>query len=282
MSLEVDFLKTIPTAEGPVQLSVQFKLEKGQTLALTGASGSGKTTLLRILAGLGQPDAGRIHFEGKTWLDSAKKDFLPPAKRSIGMVFQDYALFPNMTLAQNLRFAKDDPALMTKLLEKLGLQSLQDRKPRQLSGGQQQRAALARALMRSPELLLLDEALAALGQAERNELQQFLLELQAEMGFAAVLVSHDLGEIYKLANQVAVLNAEGFKWTKQAFATSNILEGPSWLLKVLAKEDGYVLLEWQGKLHRIAQKDRFPEDLQAGDWIEMPMDGPARKIAPPF
>lgn len=282
MSLEANFKKSIPTTEGKIMLDVQFQLEKGQTLALTGASGSGKTTLLRILAGLGQAEQGSIQFGGQAWLDTHKRIAIPPAQRSIGMVFQDYALFPNMSVAENLRFAKDDIAWMQSLLAKLGLTSLENRKPSQLSGGQQQRVALARALMRKPDLLLLDEPLSALGQAERNDLQQFLLDLQAELGFAAILVSHDMAEIHRLAHKIAVLGPDGFKMTKLAKEDEALPAIPTLVMKLIRRDSGFVVLEWQGKLHRMQENGRFPAEILAGDWLELPWEGAARKIAPPY
>jgi molybdate transport system ATP-binding protein len=195
---------------GGVHLSVSLALPKGGFLALYGASGAGKTSLLRMLAGLLTPDAGRIVVNGETWYDKALGIDLPPQRRSVGFVFQDYALFPNMTVRQNLAFAlpRDaDDRILVDLIELTDLRRWADRRPETLSGGQQQRVALARALVRQPDLLLLDEPLSALDPGMRFRLQDYLLDLQQRLGFTAVIVSHDVAEIMKLADRVAVLEA---------------------------------------------------------------------------
>lgn len=191
-----------------MRLQVEGEVPEGTLVTLYGKSGAGKTSLLRMLAGLMRPEKGKIVVHGKTWLDTGKNFFLPPQKRRIGFVFQDYALFPNMSVRQNLSFALDkgqNPEIVETLIEVMELGELQDRKPDTLSGGQKQRVALARALVRKPALLMLDEPLSALDQELRQKLQQHLLELHRQMGLTTLLVSHDLTEILRLSDWVMVL-----------------------------------------------------------------------------
>ena len=182
-----------------MQLAVKFNIKNGEFVALRGKSGSGKTTLLRIIAGLENTD-GEIVVEDEIWL--SKKRTLPAQKRPIGFVFQDYALFENMTIEQNLLFVQKDKTLATHLLKLTELTELKNRYPNALSGGQKQRVSIARALMRRPKILLLDEPLSALDPQMRNKLQNELLSLHKEFGTTTIMVSHDPSEIYKLASRV--------------------------------------------------------------------------------
>ncbi len=202
--LELDLQKQLNSASGTVQLDVQIRIEAQAFITLFGPSGAGKTTLLRMLAGLTKPDHGQLLIDGVPWFDSAKKIDLPPQQRSIGLVFQDYALFPNMSVHANVAYAahKGQADWIKRLLSMTGLTQLQDRLPATLSGGQKQRVALARALARKPRLLLLDEPLSALDGQLRAQLQDELLELHQECGLTTVLVSHDIGEVFKLSSQV--------------------------------------------------------------------------------
>jgi len=205
--IEIDIEKMMHTAEGPVPLSVQTSIKAHELTALFGQSGAGKTTLLRILAGLLQPDKGSIVFDNTIWFDSAKKIQIPPQQRNISYMFQDYALFPNMTVEQNLLFAQNtkDVQKVTEILTVFGLLEFKNRKPAGLSGGQKQRVALARALARNPQLLLLDEPLSALDSVMRLQLQNEIRKVQKLYNITTIIVSHDIHEIYKLASHVVVL-----------------------------------------------------------------------------
>lgn len=207
--IEMDVHKNLQSAEGPMELHMQLRLEQGCFATLYGPSGAGKTSTLRILAGLMTPDKGYLTVNGKTWYDSGRAVNRPPQQRRIGFVFQDYALFPHMNVYQNLHFAlgsKGDPGILERLMEMISLNGLRNRKPGELSGGQQQRVALARALVQQPELLLLDEPLAALDLEARMQLQDYLLELHREFGLTTLMISHDTGEILKLADKIFVLD----------------------------------------------------------------------------
>ncbi len=208
--------KKLKAVGGDMQLQVETTIERGQMLALYGKSGAGKTSILRMLAGLMTPDSGRIEVHGEVWLDSEKGIDLKPQLRKTGFLFQDYALFPNMTVRQNLEFAldkKQDDTIIEELIDMVELNDLQHRKPETLSGGQQQRTALARALVRQPEILLLDEPLSALDHAMRSKLQDYILEVHRRFNLTTILVSHEISEVFKMAD--TVLSMEKGKVTQR-------------------------------------------------------------------
>ncbi len=198
----LDVQKQLAGSGGPMMLDVALSIEEHDFVALAGPSGSGKTTLLRILAGLEKAE-GSISVGGERWLEG--KQALPPQKRGIGFVFQDYALFPNMSVEQNLLYVRKDRELAHHLLELTGLSELASRLPGSLSGGQKQRVSLCRALMGRPKLLLMDEPLSALDPEMRMKLQHDILTLHREFGTTTIMVSHDPSEIYRLARRVIVL-----------------------------------------------------------------------------
>jgi len=201
--IKIEINKKLHGSNGGMDLSVRLDILQGDFVALTGQSGSGKTTLLRILAGL-ESSSGTISVEGEVWQDS--KTSLIPQKRKIGFVFQDYALFDNMSVEQNLLYVQKDRALAYKLLELTQLNQLKDRMPSTLSGGQKQRVSLCRAMMNRPQLLLMDEPLSALDPTMRTKLQHEILALHKEFGTTTIMVSHDPSEIYRLAQRVVVLH----------------------------------------------------------------------------
>lgn len=215
--------KTLQTSHGDIYLDVFFEMEQGSFVTLFGASGAGKTTILRVLAGLTSAKKGTIKFEDEIWLDTTTKINLPPQKRRIGFVFQDYALFPNMTVKENLLYALEknqSDSIVNELMQVMDLQQLQKRKPDTLSGGQKQRVALARALVRKPKLLLLDEPLSALDSEMRLKLQDHILKVHKQFNLTTILVSHDVAEINKMSNKIIVL--ENGVITKQG-STSEVL-----------------------------------------------------------
>lgn len=200
----IDAEKRMLTANGPMNLVIQATIPVGELVALFGESGAGKTTLLRILAGLVIPDKGLIRFGETVWFDSAKQINIVPQQRNISLMFQDYALFPNMTVEQNVQFAQPEKkqSALNELLEMFGLSEFRRRKPNGLSGGQKQRVALARALARKPQLLLLDEPLSALDAEMRAKLQDEIAQAHQLLGVTTIMVSHDLNEVFRLASQV--------------------------------------------------------------------------------
>ena len=201
--IDLNINKTLHGSNGTMDLHVELSIKKGGFVALTGKSGSGKTTLLRILAGL-EKSRSMIKIDDDVWLD--KSTFKPVQKRDIGFVFQDYALFENMSVEQNLFYVKKDKELANQLLEMTDLIKLRKRLPSTLSGGQKQRVSLCRAMMNSPKLLLLDEPLSALDSNMRIKLQNEILALHKEFQTTTIMISHDPSEIYRLANRVVVLD----------------------------------------------------------------------------
>ena len=202
-------LEVTVRAAGPIPLDAAFRVAEGELLALVGHSGSGKTTVLRTIAGLWRPAAGRVAVDGAVWLDTAAGVDLAPHRRRVGIVFQNYALFPHMTAAQNVMAAMDRPdrAEAARLLDLVNLHGLAGRRPAQLSGGQQQRVAVARALARRPQALLLDEPFSAVDRATRERLHDEIIALRTHLAMPVVLVTHDVNEAQLLADRMAVIEA---------------------------------------------------------------------------
>ncbi|MCG3701183.1 ATP-binding cassette domain-containing protein [Aliarcobacter butzleri] len=201
--IEIKINKPLHGSNGTMNLDINLNINKGEFVALSGLSGSGKTTLLRILAGL-ENATGTLKIDNEYWLN--EKYSKDSQKRDIGFVFQDYALFPNFTVLQNLLYVKKDKELAKHLLNMTDMYELKDRYPNSLSGGQKQRVSLCRALMNKPKLLLMDEPLSALDPQMRTKLQNEILTLHKEFNTTTIMVSHDPSEMYRLASRVLVLD----------------------------------------------------------------------------
>ncbi|MCT7595409.1 ABC transporter ATP-binding protein [Aliarcobacter butzleri] len=201
--IEIKINKPLHGSNGTMNLDIDLNINKGEFVALSGLSGSGKTTLLRILAGL-ENATGTLKIDNEYWLN--EKYSKDSQKRDIGFVFQDYALFPNFTVLQNLLYVKKDKELAKHLLDMTDMYELKDRYPNSLSGGQKQRVSLCRALMNKPKLLLMDEPLSALDPQMRTKLQNEILTLHKEFNTTTIMVSHDPSEMYRLASRVLVLD----------------------------------------------------------------------------
>jgi molybdate transport system ATP-binding protein len=209
-ALSLDLVQRFPG--GPtVAARASWPLERDPVTVLFGPSGSGKTTVLRALAGLDRPGQGTIRFGEETWFDAAAGVHVPPQRRGIGFLFQEYALFPHLTVSANVGYGlrgvprPEREARVQTLAERLGVAGLLDRRPTQLSGGQRQRVALARALAPSPRLLLLDEPLSALDAPTRDTLRGELRHLLESSGVPAVVVTHDRTEALALGDRLVVL-----------------------------------------------------------------------------
>jgi len=202
--------KTYPGGKMPAVYDISFRLEKGAVLALLGPSGSGKTTLLRLIAGFETPDQGKILLNGQEV--SRPHYCLSPEKRGVGMVFQDYALFPHLTVEENVAFGLGKLSRefrkkrVQEVVDQVGLTSLIHRYPHELSGGQQQRVALARALAPNPIVLMLDEPFSSLDPDMRTQLRMEVAAILRRTGSTAILVTHDHEEAFAMADKVAVLN----------------------------------------------------------------------------
>jgi molybdate transport system permease protein len=214
---EVDVVPEPPLVDGPL-LEARFSLRLGgflltadleahqEILSLFGPSGAGKSTLLRVVAGLLDPDAGRLRLAGDTAFGEGRS--VPPEERPVGLVFQEPSLFPHLSVAENVLFAADGPAIsrrFTRLLEVTRLEGLEDRYPGELSGGQQQRAALARALMQQPRILLLDEPFSSLDTNMRERLHKDVKRIQAAFGLCVVYVTHELRDACAMGDRMAVI-----------------------------------------------------------------------------
>ncbi len=195
------------------ELNAAFSVEDNETLALLGASGSGKTLTLSCIAGIAKPDSGFIELNGHKLFDSDKRVCLPPQKRHLGLLFQSYALFPNMTVEGNIRCGLNRIKSRDEMQEKLReltasfrLTGLEKHYPQELSGGQQQRVALARLMACEPELLLLDEPFSALDEALKWDLEQELFETLSHLNVPVVYVTHDMREVQRLCGKVCVID----------------------------------------------------------------------------
>ncbi len=207
--ISIRIKKRLRGAEGKIQLEAAFTVQASAIVALMGPSGAGKTSILKMVAGLMTPDEGMIEVGNEKWFDSQQKIYRLPQKRSIGFVFQEYALFPNMSIRENLQYAlhrQESSKVIDEVLEVMNIRNLQHQRPVSLSGGQQQRVALARAIVRRPRILLLDEPFAALDKTMRLKLQEDLLRLHERYNTTTLMVSHDVLEVARMADQVMLLN----------------------------------------------------------------------------
>lgn len=271
--INIDIKKELHGANGDFYLDVNLDIKQGEFVALIGKSGSGKTTLLRILAGL-EKSNGTIKVNTQTWQDKDK--FLKVQKRNIGFVFQDFALFENMNVEQNLLFVNKDKYLAKKLLEITELDKLKNRMPNTLSGGQKQRVSLCRSLMNNPQILLMDEPLSALDTKMRNKLQNEIQTLHKEFNLTTIMVSHDLNETYRLANYIVELNDGKIikKGTKKEILLDSkdsknfLLEGE--LLDIVIKDQDYFAIVSLGnKLIELKINKSQLNDLKVGDKIDI-------------
>ena len=206
MSLYVDIEKTFP------DFCLSAKVECGsEVVALLGSSGCGKSLTLKCIAGVEKPDKGRIVINGETVFDSEKRINIPPQERHVGYLFQNYALFPTMTVRKNISSVIKKPRsekvrIASEMIKSFQLESVQDLYPRQISGGQQQRVALARILVLEPKILLLDEPLSALDTHLKWRVEQELLSVLDTFHGPTIFVSHDRGEAYRISDRIAVMS----------------------------------------------------------------------------
>lgn len=258
---------------GPIPLHADLQCAPGEVLALVGPSGSGKTTLLRSIAGLHQSAQGSIHCDATPWFDSNRGICLPTRTRRVGMVFQNFALFPHKSALENIAEAMLEWPRAQRLeraqgwLERMHLHGLEKRLPQQLSGGQQQRVAVARALAREPRILLLDEPFSAVDRATREALYYELAELREELRMPVLLVTHDLDEATLLADRMCILDRGTILQTAtpdqllRAPASAEVarLLGMRNLFCGTVREHGadHSTVEWQGQSLRIQKQPQF-------------------------
>ncbi|MFZ5584357.1 MAG: ABC transporter ATP-binding protein [Thermodesulfobacteriota bacterium] len=259
--------------DGPIRLDLELACGPGQTLALVGPSGSGKTTILRSLAGLHRPAEAWVACGGRVWTDSQRGLCLPPRRRAVGMVFQSYALFPHLSAQANLMAAMDHlprsrrAARARELLALVHLRGLEQRRPHQLSGGQQQRVAVARALARDPQVLLLDEPFSAVDRATREGLYQELAELRGKLRIPVLLVTHDLDEAAQLADRIGIIHhgrclqvgpPAQIRTKPSSLEVARLVNLKNIFRATLAgRAQGRTLLAWRGRELRAALQDQF-------------------------
>ncbi|MGL5359820.1 MAG: ABC transporter ATP-binding protein, partial [Shewanella sp.] len=245
---------------------VSLTINKGEIFALLGGSGSGKSTLLRMLAGFEKPTSGRIYLEGEDITD------LPPYERPINMMFQSYALFPHMTVAQNIAFGLQQDKLpkaeieqrVQEMLKLVHMEQYAKRKPHQLSGGQRQRVALARSLAKRPKLLLLDEPMGALDKKLRTQMQLEVVEILERVGVTCVMVTHDQEEAMTMAGRISIM-CDG--WIAQTGSPMDIYESPN--SRMIAEFIGSVNL-FSGEIevdevdHVIIKPSNLPQSFYVG------------------
>ena len=213
-SVENMALRVEVQQQRPMPLAGAFACEPSELLALVGPSGAGKTSMMRVLAGLMRPEQGRVSVGGEVWCDTAAEIFLPPQRRHVGVVFQNYALMPHLSALDNVALSllhlprAQRRTTAAQWLDHVGLTTAQHaRRPAGMSGGEQQRVAVARALARRPRLLLLDEPFSAVDQMSRQGLYRLLADLRRELAIPIVLVTHDLNEARLLADRLVVMDA---------------------------------------------------------------------------
>lgn len=210
--LKAEIHKSYKTKRRSVEIKFEFEFTTGKTCALFGRSGVGKSTILRMLAGLEIPDSGRINMGDTLWYSSTEKVNLPVSQRNVGFVFQDYNLFPNMTVRRNLHYASKGgvlPTAVQELLDSMKMGELLDAYPDELSGGQRQRVAVLRALCQEPDILLLDEPFSALDDTSILELIEEINLIREKLNATIVVVSHRKDVIFKMADEVVHLLDDG-------------------------------------------------------------------------
>ena len=204
--ISVDIEKKLRAYKGEQVLKISAQFDNGSITKIYGPSGAGKSTFLKIIAGLVEPEFGKIAVDDAVWLDTASKTSLSPQKRKVGFVFQNYALFPNMTVQQHLEYASDDKQWIDRLLAVGKLETFASHKPEYLSGGQQQRLAILRAMAIRPKLLLMDEPFSALDPKMRSELIPGLKSIWDELGTTVLIVSHNPQELDGVAASEMEIN----------------------------------------------------------------------------
>jgi molybdate transport system ATP-binding protein len=274
--IEISVKKRLLGQNGEFEFACDIHEEETKFISIFGASGSGKSTLLRMIAGLESADFGRILVSGEVWFDSSKNINLSPQKRKTGFVFQEYSLFPNMSVAQNILFAQPDKDMekVVKLLELVELSALKNASVTVLSGGQKQRVAIARALAREPKILLLDEPFSALDISVKHKLQDEILKIKEEVNIPIIFVSHDKEEVFRLSDLVGVVKdgkVKGAIPPQEAFFDSKVSGKFSFYGRILSvKKVDIAYLAYisvGGQIVQVLLTQRDLEEFRVGDEV---------------
>ena len=271
MNFSISIFHSFSTLQGIQKIEANLNLNVGDFVSISGVSGSGKTTFLKILCGLIQPINGDIRFGNQFWLDTQKGLLLSPQNRKIGMVFQDYALFPNINVLDNIKFAAVHPLdkiFLRDIIDTLGLTDLLTRFTYQLSGGQQQRVAIARAIISKPRLLLMDEPFSALDEALKKSVQSFIYELHQKFFFTTLIVNHQISDIKAFSTKFLKFEGEKLVDYQPKLEYDFTVEGI-----IISKEIGnpemcQVTVSYQGHTYRIPFPAKEAERLQVGDTLK--------------
>ena len=270
MNFSIDLFHSFSTLQGIQKIEANLQIPLGEYVSISGISGSGKTTFLRLISGLIQPQNGTICWGEQVWHDTKNKQCIPPQERNIGMVFQDYALFPNMNTLDNIIFAckeKVEKKYLHSILDTLGLDNYLPRYPHQLSGGQQQRVAIARALISKPALLLLDEPFSALDESLKKTIQSFIYEIHQQNSMTTLVVSHQISEIKPYAQRF--LKFENEKLLDYQYIEKKNLSVQGILIskEMSASEMSQVTLLYDDKTYQFPFPSSELEKLNIGDKI---------------
>ncbi|MFN6019732.1 MAG: ATP-binding cassette domain-containing protein [Bacteroidota bacterium] len=270
MNFSIDLFHSFSTLQGIQKIEANLQIPLGEYVSISGISGSGKTTFLRLISGLIQPQNGTICWGEQVWHDTKNKQCIPPQERNIGMVFQDYALFPNMNTLDNIIFAckeKVEKKYLQSIVDTLGLDNYLTRYPYQLSGGQQQRVAIARALISKPALLLLDEPFSALDESLKKTVQSFIYEIHQQNSMTTFVVSHQISEIKPYAHRF--LQFENEKLLDYHYIEKKNLSVQGILIskEMSVSEMSQVTLLYDGKTYQFPFPSSELEKLNIGDKI---------------
>ena len=270
MNFSIDLFHSFSTFQGIQKIEANLQISLGEYVSISGISGSGKTTFLRLISGLIQPQNGTICWGEQVWHDTKTKQCIPPQERNIGMVFQDYALFPNMNTLDNIIFAckeKVEKKYLQSIVDTLGLDNYLPRYPHQLSGGQQQRVAIARALISKPALLLLDEPFSALDESLKKTVQSFIYEIHQQNSMTTFVVSHQISEIKPYA--LRFLQFENEKLLDYHYIEKKNLSVQGILIskEMSASEMSQVTLLYDDKTYQFPFPSSELEKLNIGDKI---------------
>lgn len=270
MNFSIDLFHSFSTFQGIQKIEANLQIPLGEYVSISGISGSGKTTFLRLISGLVQPQNGTICWGDQVWHDTKNKQCIPPQERNIGMVFQDYALFPNMNTLDNIIFAckeKVEKKYLQSIIDTLGLDNYLTRYPHQLSGGQQQRVAIARALISKPALLLLDEPFSALDESLKKTVQSFIYEIHLQNSMTTLVVSHQISEIKPYVNRFLQFENEKLLYYPYIEKKNLLVQGILVSKEMSASEMSQVTLLYDGKTYQSPFPSSELEKIHIGDKI---------------